>query len=298
MSPKIIQGLKEMAKILLAQPVIDEAINKLSKEVSLLQSQPYLAVILVGDNPASKIYVTKKLEFCKKIGANCKIHHLDESIEPNEFLKTVASLSGAPDVNGLLIQLPLPKQLSQIDIGQLIPKEKDVDGFHPLNTYEIYRNSKKECLTPCTPLGIVRLLKHYGYSFEGKSALIIGRSTIVGKPLSLLLNNLNATTTLAHSKTTNLKELSKKADIIFSATGDPKFLTNEFFRDDKTQWVVDVGISRDKHNKLSGDVDFDHVKEHVHAITPVPGGIGPMTILSLADNLVSAAKKQFSRKSL
>ena len=232
-------------------------------------------MVLVGNNPASQIYVTKKLEFCKKIGANCKIHHLSEDIEVSKFLNTVSDLSKDSKINGILIQLPLPKQLSHLDIGQLIPQEKDVDGFHPLNTYELYRNSKDEFLTPCTPLGIIRLLRFYGFSFEGKSALIIGRSTIVGKPLSLLLNNLNATTTLAHSKTTNLKDLCQKADIIFSATGDPKFLTPDFFREDQSQWIVDVGISRDKQNKLSGDVDFNNVKDHVHALTPVPGGIGP-----------------------
>lgn len=287
--------MQKETKLLYAQPVIEKQVELLKQECSDLKSKgvtPCLKVILVGDNPASVIYTNNKKKFAEKIGASCDIVKLDSSISETEFLKVVNDFNGDDSVHGILIQLPLPKSLSQIDTTDLVVPAKDVDGFHYENVAKLYRGQLGETtLIPCTPKGIVTMARFYGIDFAGKDVVVVGRSLIVGKPLSLLLSNLNATVTLAHSRTQNLKEITKKADIIITAIGSPKLFTRDFFRNDQTQVVFDVGINKADDGKLCGDCDFDNIKDQLAAITPVPKGIGPMTIFSVSQNLISAAKK-------
>ncbi len=287
--------MQKETKLLYAQPVIEKQVELLKQECSDLKSKgvtPCLKVILVGDNPASVIYTNNKKKFAEKIGASCDIVKLDSSISETEFLKVVNDFNGDDSVHGILIQLPLPKSLSQIDTTDLVVPAKDVDGFHYENVAKLYRGQLGETtLIPCTPKGIVTMARFYGIDFAGKDVVVVGRSLIVGKPLSLLLSNLNATVTLAHSRTQNLKEITKKADIIITAIGSPKLFTRDFFRNDQTQVVFDVGINKADDGKLCGDCDFENIKDQLAAITPVPKGIGPMTIFSVSQNLISAAKK-------
>ncbi|MFG1500279.1 bifunctional 5,10-methylenetetrahydrofolate dehydrogenase/5,10-methenyltetrahydrofolate cyclohydrolase [Halobacteriovorax sp. XZX-3] len=287
--------MQNETKLLYAQPVIERQVELLKEECGSLKSMgttPCLKVILVGNNPASVIYTNSKKKFAEKIGASCEIVNLEDSISEEEFLKIVNQFNKDPSVHGILIQLPLPKSLSQVDTTDLVVPHKDVDGFHYENVAKLYRGQLGETsMIPCTPKGIVTMAKYYGIDFTGKNVVIVGRSLIVGKPLSLLLTNLNATVTLAHSKTQNLKELTQSADIIVTAIGSPKLFTKEYFRNDQTQVVFDVGINRSIDGKLCGDCDFDNIKDQLAAITPVPKGIGPMTIFSVSQNLISAAKK-------
>lgn len=287
--------MQNETKLLYAQPVIERQVELLKQECITLKEQgvvPCLKVILVGDNPASVIYTNSKKKFAEKIGASCEIVNLEKTITEEEFLKIVNQFNEDPLVHGILIQLPLPKSLSQIDTTDLVVPHKDVDGFHYENVAKLYRGQLGETsMIPCTPKGIVTMAKYYGVDFSGKNVVIVGRSLIVGKPLSLLLTNLNATVTLAHSKTQSLKELTKSADIIITAIGSPKLFTKEYFRNDQSQVVFDVGINRSNEGKLCGDCDFENIKDQLAAITPVPKGIGPMTIFSVSQNLISAAKK-------
>ena len=287
-----------MSEIFFAKPIVNYEIENLKKRVQKLETKPCLKVILVGNNPSSIIYVNNKLRFCKKINADCEIVKVDEKITKDSFIKLVREIAEDPIVSGLLVQLPVPEQLKDIEYSTLIPAEKDVDGFTQKNIFSLYNDKARKnivSLIPCTPAGIVKMAQFYQISFEGKNVIILGRSLIVGKPLSLLLSNLNATVTLCHSKTKNLKAITRHADIIISATGQPNFLDADYFNESKNQIVFDVGISR-LNGKIVGDVKFDQVKEKVKAITPVPGGIGPMTILSLANNLVTAAEHQQKMK--
>lgn len=282
-------------KILYAQPVIEKQVELLKQQCTDLKSKgviPCLKVILVGDNPASVIYTNNKKKFAERIGASCEIIKLDSTISKDDFLNVVNKFNCDEKVHGLLIQLPLPKTLSDIDTTDLVTPSKDVDGFHYENVAKLYRGQLGETtLIPCTPKGIVTMAKYYGIDFSKKNVVVVGRSLIVGKPLSLLLSNLNATVTLAHSYTQNLQQLTKNADIIITAVGSPKFFTSEYFRNDKTQIVFDVGMNNDSSGKLCGDCDFENIKDQLAAITPVPKGIGPMTIFSVSQNLISAAKK-------
>ncbi|MGI4991116.1 bifunctional 5,10-methylenetetrahydrofolate dehydrogenase/5,10-methenyltetrahydrofolate cyclohydrolase [Halobacteriovorax sp. GFR7] len=287
--------MQNETKLLYAQPVIERQVELLKQECITLKEQgvvPSLKVILVGDNPASVIYTNSKKKFAEKIGASCEIVNLDKTISEQEFVKIVNQFNEDPNVHGILIQLPLPESLSQIDTTDLVVPHKDVDGFHYENVAKLYRGQLGETsMIPCTPKGIVTMAKYYKVDFSGKNVVIVGRSLIVGKPLSLLLTNLNATVTLAHSKTQNLKELTKSADIIVTAIGSPKLFTKDYFRNDQSQVVFDVGINRSSEGKLCGDCDFENIKDQLAAITPVPKGIGPMTIFSVSQNLISAAKK-------
>ena len=281
-----------MSDILYAKPVIDAEINKLQSKCQEYRDSgviPYLKVLLVGDHPASVIYTRNKKKFCEKIGAKCDILQLDKRIGEEEFLEIVEDINNDKEVHGALIQLPLPKQLSHIDTTNLINPKKDVDGFHSDNISILYRGStRKSILAPCTPKGIMTMLDYYNYDVEGLNAIVIGRSLIVGKPMALMLSNKNATVTIAHSKTKQLERACKNADIIVTACGVPKKFTSEYFRDDKTQIVIDVGISRLDDGSLSGDCDFEKIKDQVKAITPVPKGVGPMTIFTVAQNLLHA----------
>lgn len=283
-----------MPNVLSAKPVVDKNIDELKQQCNSLRDKgiiPYLKVILVGENPASVLYTKNKKIFCEKVGAKCDIIKLSEDVNEVDFLKTISDINKDNKVHGLLIQLPLPKQLKHLDVTTLVVPHKDVDGFHPLNVFKMYKGeTADEALTPCTPKGIITLCKHYNIDLSGKNVVVIGRSLIVGKPLSLLLANYNATVTLCHSKTKNIKEHTRSADIIISAIGQSSFITEDHVRSDKSQIVIDVGMNKNDVNQTVGDCDFDSLAKKVKAITPVPGGIGPMTILSLVQNLLQAAK--------
>jgi len=288
-----------MSVILYAKPIVEREIENLKQRVKSLILKPTLKVILVGNNPSSILYVNNKLSFCKKINANCEIVRVEESISKDDFIKLVKEIAEDPTVTGLLVQLPVPDHLKDIEYSSLIPPLKDVDGFTEKNIFSLYNDkahNKSIALPPCTPAGIVKMAEYYGTDFSGKNVVILGRSLIVGKPLSLLLTNKNATVTLCHSKTTNLSKITKSADIIISAMGNPHFITKDFISATKDQVIFDVGISR-LNNKTVGDVNFQEVSALVSAITPVPGGIGPMTILSLANNLVTTTEYQNLKKS-
>lgn len=278
-----------MTKILDAKSVIESKLPLLVKECTQLTEKgktPHLAVILVGANPASVSYVKNKEKMCQKIGANFELIKLDETISKEEFLAEVDRINTDPKVTGCFVQLPVPSQLKDIKITQLINPLKDVDGFHLDSVNKLYLG-ELDGLISCTPKGIVTLLIENKIEIEGKDIVIIGRSAIVGKPLSLLLQIYNATTTLCHSKTKNLKKHTKNADIIISAVGSAQFLDSSYLNTNKDQIVIDVGMNS-LNGKLVGDVKYDEIKENVKAITPVPGGVGPMTVFSLMENLIKS----------
>lgn len=274
-------------------PLVERELSNLKFKCNELKSKgvtPSMKVILVGQNKASIIYTRNKKKFCEKLGAHCEIIRLDENTAPDDFLRKVSEIGQQADVHGCFIQLPLPKHLSHLDPGSLISPDKDVDGFHEHNIGELYKGFKKG-LTPCTPKGIISLLEFYGHELTGKHVVIIGRSLIVGRPLALLMLNNNATVSVCHSKTVNLRSHTKQADIIVTAIGKPRFLTKDYLSSKKNQILVDVGINHDDNGELCGDMDYDNLLGQCAAITPVPGGVGPLTILSLAQNLLQAAQK-------
>lgn len=275
-------------------PLVAREIENLKKRCDSLKAKgvtPNMKVLLVGENKASLIYTRNKKRFCEKFGAECEIINLNENIKEDEFLNKVREISNREDVHGCFVQLPLPKHLQHIDCGALIAPEKDVDGFHDHNIGELFKGDpKSNGLMPCTPQGVVNLIEFYGHELSGKNVVIIGRSLIVGKPLSLLMLNKNATVTVCHSRTAHLQEHTKRADIVVSAVGRPRFLTSEYLSKDKNQILVDVGINHDADGKLCGDMDYENIKDLCAGITPVPGGVGPLTILSLAQNLLQAAE--------
>tara|TARA_Y100001954_G_scaffold28118_1_gene25416 strand:- start:9096 stop:9956 length:861 start_codon:yes stop_codon:yes gene_type:complete len=284
-----------MTRVLYARPIKESLHLNLKSTVQKLKSNgvtPWLRVALVGDDPASQIYTKNKKKFIEGLGGKCDIVHIEEDITEQSFKAKIKSLSSEKGVHGFLIQLPLPKQLSHLDVGNLIPPSLDVDGLNSLNMGELLKGDMKGNFScACTPKGIVTLLDYYDIPISGKNICIIGRSLIVGKPLSALLTNRSGTVTLCHSKTENLQYHTSNADIIIVAIGSPKFLKTHHLNPSKNQTIIDVGINKSKEGKLFGDVDFENVKESVAAITPVPGGVGPLTILSLAQNLLQAAEK-------
>lgn len=243
-----------------------------------------LAVIQVGNDPASSVYVGNKKKACAYIGIESLSYELPEETSQEELLGLIRQLNEREDVNGILVQLPLPEHINEDLIIQTIDKRKDVDGFHPMNVGALVIGEKG--FVSCTPFGIVQLLKRSNIEIEGKECVVIGRSNIVGKPMSLLLLRENGTVTIAHSRTKNLKEVAKRADILIVAIGKPKFITDEYVKDGAV--VIDVGIHRDENNKLCGDVDYELVEPKASAITPVPGGVGPMTIAMLMYNCVES----------
>jgi methylenetetrahydrofolate dehydrogenase (NADP+)/methenyltetrahydrofolate cyclohydrolase len=256
---------------------------------------PFLKVILVGNDPASLIYTASKKKYCEKIGAKCEIVSLDSAIDELSFLQTLTAVNNDSSIHGCIIQLPLPKHLSHLDVGKLIIKDKDVDGFHPENLYALLSNKiSRYNFISCTPKGIITLLNEHQIEIENKNITIIGRSMIVGKPLAILFTNLNATVTLCHSRTKNIKKITKDCDILVSAIGIPNFIDDTFLSNNKNQIVIDVGMNTDTSGQLCGDVDYEKVKDLVFAITPVPGGVGPMTIISLMQNLLQASKNKLS----
>lgn len=256
-------------------------LEELKEKVKKLDKKPGLAVILANDNPSSKVYVSSKEKYSLDLGYKSCVYRFDKTITQGKLIQLIHELNENPDINGILVQLPLFSHLNEDEILELIHPKKDVDGFHPVNIGKLYAGLEPYAVC-CTPKGIIKLLKAYNIKIEGKKALVIGRSNIVGKPVASLLLNENATVTIAHSKTKNLKEYTKKADIIVSATGHPKLITADMVK--KGAVVIDVGIVRQDNGRLVGDIDFEKVKDIASYITPVPGGVGPMTIACLMEN--------------
>lgn len=266
--------------------------DNLKEEVAAIRQNyirvPKLVVILVGDNQASQTYVRNKERGCAYIGIESEVLRHDETFSEKDLLEEITSLNNDETVDGILVQLPLPKHISEEKVLSAISPTKDVDGFHPENVAKLFLG--QHCLVPCTPKGMLRLLDEIGYDLSGKEVVIVGRSNIVGKPVALLCLQKNATVTIAHSKTKNLKEVCLRADVLIAAIGKAKFFNHEYIKDGAV--VLDVGINRDESNKLCGDVDFEDVKDKIKAITPVPGGVGPMTITMLLQNTVEAFYKR------
>ncbi|MEJ8733240.1 MULTISPECIES: bifunctional methylenetetrahydrofolate dehydrogenase/methenyltetrahydrofolate cyclohydrolase FolD [Mediterraneibacter] len=246
-----------------------------------------LAVIQVGEDPASTVYVNNKKKACAYIGIESQSYELLESTTEEELVDLVKSLNNSSNVNGILVQLPLPKHINEDRIIRTISPEKDVDGFHPTSVGRLWIGEKG--FLSCTPAGIIQLLKRSDISIEGKECVIVGRSNIVGKPMAALLLRENGTVTVAHSRTKNLKEITKRADILIVAIGKRQFITSEYVKDGAV--VIDVGMHRDEEGHLCGDVDFADVEPNVSAITPVPGGVGPMTIAMLMNNCVETVRR-------
>ena len=261
--------------------------EELKNRIVFLNKTPTLAVIRIGEDEPSKIYVNLKSKMCDELGIHFREYHLNDTVTQEELLSLIDTLNQDTDVDGILLQSPIPYHLNILEAFQKISPEKDVDGFSPINVGRLVQ--KQNSFAPCTPLGIMRLLKEYDIPIEGKHAVVIGRSNIVGRPMAELLLNANATVTVCHSKTQNLKEIVKTADIVVVAIGKPKFITEDMIKEGAV--VVDVGINRiPDSKKIVGDVDFDNVKEKCSFITPVPGGVGPMTIMTLMENTVRACE--------
>ena len=264
--------------------------DELRDEVAALKEKgilPCLAVIQVGKDPASSVYVNNKKKACAYIGIESLSYEVEESISEESLLNLINELNINDKVNGILVQLPLPKHIDENKVIQAIHPSKDVDGFHPETVGNMCIGTKG--FLPCTPAGVIQLLKRSKIEIEGKECVVVGRSNIVGKPMAMLLLRENGTVTITHSRTKDLKEVCKRADILIAALGKPKFITSEYIKEGAV--VIDVGIHRNENNKLCGDVDYEDVVEKVSAITPVPGGVGPMTIAMLMNNCVETVRK-------
>lgn len=280
-----------MAKILDGRILRDKILNNLAQEVKRLKRQPKLAVVLVGDNPASKLYVKNKEKYAKIAGIETDIVEMDKNASQEDIIYWIEKLNNNSCVDAILLQLPLPKHINTQEVIDKIAEYKDVDGFTTYNKRKLY-TGEEPYVYPCTPQGILLLLDEYGITVEGKHAVVIGRSNIVGRPLAQMLLDRNATVTVCHSHTKNLEQITKTADIIISAVGK-NIIKGEMLKNNSV--VIDVGIFKDEHGKLRGDVDFDSSLEFASHITPVPGGVGPMTIASLMLNTVKLYK-QFNRQ--
>lgn len=245
-----------------------------------------LAVVQVGEDPASSVYVRNKKRACEYIGIESRSYELKEETTQEELIRLVDTLNQDPQVDGILVQLPLPGQIDEDAVIRAISPKKDVDGFHPMNVGKMFVGEKG--FVPCTPAGVIELLKRSGISIEGKECVVVGRSNNVGKPMGILLLQENGTVTVTHSRTQNLKDVTCRADILVVAAGKAKMITADHVKDGAV--VIDVGMHRNEDNKLCGDVDFDQVVDKVSAITPVPGGVGPMTVAMLMRNCVEAVK--------
>lgn len=281
-----------MSSALINGKEIGQAIrNDLSERIFHLKNQgiiPGLAVILVGDNAASKTYVSNKQKTCEALGMNSRLLSFESDLTESELVRTIQSLNEDPTIHGILVQLPLPKHIGESAVLAAISPAKDVDGFHPISVGKMMLG--QETFLPCTPYGVMKLLEYSGIDLAGKHAVVIGRSHIVGKPMGQLLLQKDATVTYAHSKTPNLQEITLQADILVVAVGKTKFITSEYVKNGAV--VIDVGMNRDENNRLCGDVDFEAVKEKASYITPVPGGVGPMTITMLMANTVQSAENE------
>ncbi|WP_423782575.1 bifunctional methylenetetrahydrofolate dehydrogenase/methenyltetrahydrofolate cyclohydrolase FolD [Faecalicoccus pleomorphus] len=279
---EIIYGSELSQKI---KAELKQEIKKLQKEGKRL---PVLSVILVGDNPASQSYVKSKANACASIGMENRTICMPGSTTQQELLEEVQRQNEDPEVDGILVQLPLPSHLDEVSVIDAISPDKDVDGLHPVNAGKLLTG--RDGFVPCTPLGVMEMLTSIGYAdLSGLNAVVIGRSNLVGKPLSLLLQKQNATVTMAHSRTAHLKEICQQADILIAAIGKPKKITADYIKEGAV--VIDVGINHMEDGKLCGDVDFEAIKEKTKAITPVPKGVGPMTVCMLLKNTLKAYKE-------
>ena len=280
-----------MYSIIDGKKISEEIKQEVKTEVADLNAKGIsvgLAVVLVGNDPASKVYVNNKKKACEALGIVSSEYLLPENTDEKTLLELVEKLNADNSVDGILVQLPLPRHLDENKIINAISPNKDVDAFHPVNVGKIMIGNYT--FVPCTPAGIIELIERSGICLEGKSCVVIGRSNIVGKPMSMLLLHKNATVTICHSRTKNLKEVVSKADVVVAAVGRAKFVTADMVKDGAV--VIDVGINRTDDGKLCGDVDFEAVAPKCSYITPVPGGVGPMTIAMLMKNTVTAAKQK------
>lgn len=280
-----------MAELIDGKVISKQIKDELKEKVAALKEQGLeicLAVIQVGNDPASSVYVGNKKKACEYIGIRSESYELPEETSEEELLALIDKLNHDDKVNGILVQLPVPKHIDEDKIIKAISPKKDVDGFHPMSVGAL--SIGQPGFVSCTPAGVIQLIKRSGISIEGKECVVIGRSNIVGKPMSMLLLRENGTVTTCHSRTRNIKEVCKRADILVVAIGKPKMIDASYVKEGAT--VIDVGIHRDENNKLCGDVDFDSVEPVAGAITPVPGGVGPMTIAMLMNNCVESINIQ------
>ena len=277
----IIDG-KELAKKIRANLKIE------CEELKNKQINPKLAVIMVGDDPASKVYVRNKSKVCEDVGIEYKEYLLSSNTKQKELIELIEKLNQDKTINGILLQSPIPANLDINEAFRTISLQKDVDGFNPVNVGKLVLN--QDTFVSCTPYGIMKMFEKYNIDLTGKNVVILGRSNIVGKPLMHCCLNKNATVTVCHSKTQNLAQKAKEADILISAIGKAQFVTADMVKENAV--VIDVGINRLENGKITGDVDFENVKEKASYITPVPGGVGPMTIAMLMNNVIKATKRQ------
>lgn len=282
----ILDGKSTAAEIRLELKRSTEAFNE------LCGTRPCLAVIQVGNNPASSTYVNNKIKACKEIGFISNVFHYADDLSEKELLNIISELNNDNSVNGILVQLPLPAHIDETSVINAISPNKDIDAFHPYNVGCMLTGEAN--FLPCTPAGIIALLERYNIDIAGKECVVVGRSNIVGKPIAQLLLQKNGTVTICHSKTANLMEVCKRADILICAIGKAKFFNADYVKQGTV--IIDVGINRDENGMLCGDVDFESVEYIASHITPVPGGVGPMTIAMLMKNTLSAAQKQYWAK--
>ena len=284
MAAKLIDGKAVSQKIKMQ---VKTRVEKLTQQGIV----PGLAVVLVGENSASLTYVKNKKKTCEALGMRSDLHQFPETLTEQELLAKIDELNSDPKIHGILVQLPLPQQIDEFKVIMAISPEKDVDGFHPISVGNMVIG--KDAFLPCTPHGIMELLAHYGIDPAGKHAVVIGRSNIVGKPIGQLLLQKDATVTYCHSKTKDLANFTAQADILIAAIGRAKFIDQTFIKPGAV--IIDVGMNRDENGKLCGDVDFEDVQEKASYVTPVPGGVGPMTIAMLMENTLESAEKGLAK---
>lgn len=280
-----------MSELIDGKKISKQIKDELKEEVEKLRAEgkkACLAVVQVGNDPASSVYVNNKKKACAYIGIESRAYELPEETTEEELVELVQKLNMDDGVNGILVQLPLPSHINEDKIIRTISPDKDVDGFHPVSVGRLWIGENG--FLSCTPAGIIQLLKRSGIEIKGKECVVVGRSNIVGKPMAALLLRENGTVTVAHSKTVDLKSVTRRADILIVAIGKKQFITSEYVKEGAV--VIDVGMHRDENNHLCGDVDFDDVAPHTSAITPVPGGVGPMTIAMLMNNCVETMRTQ------
>ena len=274
-----------MAEVLSGKAYAKVVRKSIKERVSALTGPPPgLSVIMVGNDSASSVYVASKEKACRRVGFYSKVIHLPETVSQEKVLQIIEELNSDPSIHGILVQLPVPEHISPQAVASAVIPEKDVDGFHPVNVGRLWRG--EEGLFPCTPSGIIGLLHHHGIPLEGKNAVVVGRSNIVGKPMAALLLRENCTVTITHSRTENLMQKCREADILIAAVGRPRMITSEWVGEGAV--IVDVGMNRDENGNLCGDVDYEDVIYKCSAITPVPGGVGPLTIAFLLENTLAA----------
>ncbi len=287
----LLKRLKKMANIIDGKLLASKIMKKLKEEVNSLKQEeicPKLAVIMVGNDKASEVYVRNKSKACNEVGIEFEEFILKEDITMQQLLAIIEKLNNRKDIHGILLQSPIPKHLDIRKAFNTINCQKDVDGFNPINVGKLMIG--EDTFISCTPYGVIKMLEDNNIKIEGKNAVVIGRSNIVGKPLAQCLLNKDATVTVCHSKTQNLEEITRQADILLVAIGKPEFVTAKMVKEGAT--VIDIGINRNEEGKLVGDVKFDEVSQKVQYISPVPGGVGPMTIAMLLNNVIKAAKQQ------